>query len=240
MLAVWLRRFDPLYRLTRERERRLAKGDLPAHLATLLGHALPNPQTPLDELKILSLDIETTGLDPAQDHILSVGSVSIRQGRIDLQEANHDFVHGPHVVKAATAVINQIVPEMLEGGKELDQVMKELLHRMEGQILLAHGATVEQRFIDHYLLQRYGLASIPLPWLDTLALERSRHQHKGADGSDFRLASVRKRQGLPPYHSHDALTDAVATAELLLSLSKDLFAGQQPTLAELYKLQGRS
>jgi DNA polymerase-3 subunit epsilon len=36
------------------------------------------------------------------------------------------------------------------------------------------------------------------------------------------LAAARGRLGLPDYHAHDALTDAIATAELFLALRSAL------------------
>jgi DNA polymerase-3 subunit epsilon len=38
------------------------------------------------------------------------------------------------------------------------------------------------------------------------------------------LSRARRQYGLPPYQAHDALTDAVATAELFLVLRKTLGA----------------
>ncbi len=238
MLDTLLRRREPVAHLHEQRTRYLARGGIPAPLARLLQTPLPPTTTPLQALDILALDIETTGLDPEQDHILSVGLVPVHQGRIDLRAARRFFVHGPYVVKASTAIINQITPEMLENGQPLDWVMEELFAAMQGHVLLCHGATVEQRFINAYLQQTFGLRDLPLPWLDTLALERNRSAHKGAEHNDFRLSSVRARQGLPPYPAHDALTDAVATAELLLSLAKTLFADTTPTLGGLLRQHG--
>ena len=238
MLDTLLRRREPVARLHEQRAHYLARGGVPSPLARLLQAPLPTATTPLSALDILALDIETTGLDPEQDHILSVGMVPIHQGRIDLRAARRFFVHGPFVVKASTAVINQITPEMLENGQPLDLVMEALFAAMHGHVLLCHGATVEQRFINAYLQHTFGLRDLPLPWLDTLALERNRSTHKGAQHNDFRLSSIRTREGLPTYPAHDALTDAVATAELLLALAKTLFAEETPTLGGLLRLQG--
>ena len=58
--------------------------------------------------------------------------------------------------------------------------------------------------------------------------------HKGNQKSaDFRLASIRKRHGLPEYPAHGALIDAVATGELYLALLKKRFAGGTPCFRRL-------
>ena len=48
-------------------------------------YEIPRPEgkTPLEELRLLAVDIETTGLDPAKDRVLSIGWVPIDGGEID-------------------------------------------------------------------------------------------------------------------------------------------------------------
>jgi DNA polymerase-3 subunit epsilon len=55
------------------------------------------------------------------------------------------------------------------------------------------------------------------PVVDTLLLEQRRllRANKGIKSGDLRLHYCRQRYGLPDYPAHDALTDALATAELL-------------------------
>jgi DNA polymerase-3 subunit epsilon len=67
--------------------------------------------------------------------------------------------------------------------------------------------------------QEQKLADFSVNWLDTLAIERAkahRTQQPIQEGG-FRLGPCRERYGLPDYQGHDALTDALATAELLLA-----------------------
>ncbi|XEI33767.1 exonuclease domain-containing protein [Aeromonas veronii] len=215
--------FSARKRLERARARYMRTWDgLPAMVRQLLSAPLPSPGTSLKEARLLSLDFETTGLQPTEDHILSIGTVDVLKGRIDLETATHAFVHGHHRIKADTAIINHLMPEQLAGGKSLDDAMEELFHQMSGAILLAHGAMVERRFIDHYLQQRHRLPPLPLPWLDTLEIERRRRRYMRDMPADLRLSSVRNRHGLPSYSCHEALIDAVATAELLLVQYKQL------------------
>lgn len=73
-------------------------------------------------------------------------------------------------------------------------------------------------FIREGLRRVYG-AELPLLAIDTLQLERSRllrGQEVIKEGS-LRLGASRGRYGLPVYHAHNALTDALACAELFLA-----------------------
>ncbi|MDR7020084.1 exonuclease domain-containing protein [Aeromonas salmonicida] len=208
--------FSARQRLERARARYLTQPTLPALVKALLQAPLTALESSLDGTRLLALDFETTGLQPQDDQILSIGTVDITEGRIDLQTARQTLIDSPCPVKADTVIIHHLVPQLLATGKSLDQAMDQLLQRMSGAILLAHGSSVERRFIDHYLQQRHGLPPLPLPWLDTLEIERRRTRYIRDMSADLRLSSVRSRHGLPSYPCHEALIDAVATAELLL------------------------
>ena len=58
--------------------RKAAKGPLHDYLST----AFAKPSADYREVQFLAIDLETTGLDPRRDDILSIGYVSIRGNRI--------------------------------------------------------------------------------------------------------------------------------------------------------------
>lgn len=215
MLPRWIPALCRWHRFERARERYLRRPALPEALRTLLAAPLPSDSTPLCGLSLLSLDVETSGLDPKRDQLLSIGSVVLAQGQIRLDGASHLFVQSD-ALDRRSAVIHHILPEMLQNGVSLDDAMMQLFSQLTGRVALAHGSTVERRFIDHYLADRFGLPPLPQLWLDTLHIEKRYARLQGFEQPDLRLAAVRDAQGLPAYPAHIALTDAVACAELLL------------------------
>jgi DNA polymerase-3 subunit epsilon len=60
--------------------------------------------------------------------------------------------------------------------------------------------------------------------LEAARREHLRHPELPADRPALNLTVARRKYGLPDYQAHDALTDAVATAELFLVLRKVLGA----------------
>ncbi|MDO6686434.1 MULTISPECIES: 3'-5' exonuclease [unclassified Agarivorans] len=229
-------RFKPLAKLGRARAKVIASGGLPKKFNRLLEATLPSESSNIKDLEFLAFDLETTGLHPENDHILSIGYTVMKNLSIDLNSASHCYINSGNKVKAETAVINQIVPEMLAQGISLDQAMDQLFEAMQGRVLLVHGCCVEQQFIDYYLKQRYQLNTLPLVWVDTLSLEKSlianaNHQKTG----DFRLSAIRQRYGLPEYNGHNALMDAVATGELFLAQTKRIFAKSPQVIGSLIK-----
>ncbi|WP_246615091.1 hypothetical protein [Agarivorans litoreus] len=96
--------------------------------------------------------------------------------------------------------------------------------------------TATNSFSDTYLQQRYQDSHFPVLWIDTLSIEKSllANANRQKNG-DYRLASVRKRYCLPDYPGHNALVDAVATAELLLAQSKRVYAQTPQVIGALVK-----
>ncbi|RJG49926.1 3'-5' exonuclease [Motilimonas pumila] len=230
--------FHPLRRLARRRQQYCRQHDLPPALAAALSQPIPDVCDDAKALDFLALDLETTGLDPSQDHIISLGYLPVAQGNICLSQAHECLVQSAEAVKPETAVINHIVPEMLVTGTPLDEAMDALFFAMAGKVLVAHGAQLEQGFINQYLARQYGLPAAPWCWLDTLAIEKSLTVYQGQHKhGDFRLASVRQRHCLPEYASHGALIDALAAAELLLALLHTLFHDRPAKIGQLPRAQ---
>lgn len=202
--------------------RRVASGPLADHLAA----AGPDPGTPLDRLPLLAVDLETTGLDPRRDEILSIGWVPVDGGEVVLGGAGRVVVRegGGLAGVGQSAVVHGITDDDLAHGMALEDAVGALLHALAGRVLLAHYAVVETRFIGAACRRSWGVEP-PFVVVDTLELERralarggSRHVDPGA----LRLAAARARRGLPPYPLHEALTDALACAELYLAQRAEL------------------
>ncbi len=164
------------------------------------------------------VDLETTGLDIQQDHILSIGMVDIDCNGIDLGSAVHILVNSPRQLPAETVTIHRLTDDMVKQGLPLKQALNQLLERLRGKVLVAHHASIECGFVRQAcdrLFQCDWLA----PVIDTqqLGLRRLRRQHAQHGPHEARLDSLRQHYHLPSYQAHNALADAIATAELFLA-----------------------
>lgn len=226
--------FHPLNKLRRARDGYLSKHVLPESIKALLSAPLPGLDDDLYCLDYIALDFETSGFEPDNDYLLSVGYLPMQKQKLLLNQAVETLVKSSEKIKAETAVINHITPEMLENGTPLDKVMNKLIAALTGKVIIAHGSIIEKRFLDHYIKKYFKLPPLPLLWVDTLSIEKSLSIHHGHHQSgDFRLASIRARHGLPEYPAHGALIDALATGELYLALLKFRFAGMDASLRHL-------
>ena len=229
--------FHPLSTLKRQRENYLIKDSLIQSLVEPTSAPLPELKALCSEVTYLALDIETTGFDPVEDEILSMGWVVIKNQQIDLANSQHVYIKHCDKVKPESAVINHITPQMLANGVSLHEAMSYFFTQLGDKVLVVHGSVIEASFINYYAKKYWQLPPPPLLWLDTLCLEK--HFATAIDhysDVDLTLAGTRKRYGLPEYNSHNAFVDAPGAAELLLAQQKRLSRGSRDSFARLYRL----
>lgn len=214
--------FERLLSKEVQRKRALAKASHPV-MQEYLSSPLQHKNTPADALEVVSLDLETTGLDPKKDSLLSFGLVEIKHQGILLNTAWHEIIRIEQDIPEASAVIHHITDDQAAGGKTLEFLLPKLLQQLAGKIMLVHYANIEQNFLDAACRKLYGSPFI-INTIDTLQLGQrlmSLRNHNIQSGN-LRLFNLRPLFGLPMYKAHNALYDALATAELFLAMSREL------------------
>jgi len=187
-------------------------------LRDFLSVPLPDLQTPIDKVNILAVDFETTGLDAKQDKLLSVGFVTLKQQQISLNSSYHQIIKTKDQLQESNVIIHHITDSQKEQGKALATVVETLLQALAGKVMLVHFARIEKQFLTQACLELYGMAPV-FPMIDTLALAKRRLDKRDVayDPSELRLTNLRQKFKLPDHHAHNALNDAIATAELFMA-----------------------
>ena len=201
-----------------ERRRDRARSKARGPLADFYDAPWPEAGTPASELRLLAIDLETTGLDATRDQALSVGYLPVDGVDIVFAGARHLVVHAAGEV-GQSAVVHGLTDDMIAAGLPMADVLAETLAALKGRILLAHYARIEEEFLSLACERHFG-APLVVPIIDTLALHHrllSQGFDDEARGNQLRLWSARRRYGLPSYGAHEALTDAMACAELYLA-----------------------
>lgn len=175
-------------------------------------------KTDCTRLRCVAVDLETTGLDPKTDAIISFGWVTLNGLQIDLGTTQHRLVQQQSAIPETSAVIHQITDDAAAGGEALEQVMADLLPLLAGKVLLAHHARVELGFLNAACERLYG-GQFLIPTIDTqhLAQQWFERRNKSFRPGELRLGALRNRYNLPRYRAHDALVDALAAAELYIA-----------------------
>jgi DNA polymerase-3 subunit epsilon len=190
------------------------------------------PSLPWEEATYWALDLETGGLDPKRDPILAVGMVPVRSGTIRLGEAWQSLVRpaDDRAITPESVRAHQLVPRDFRAAPPLAEVVREVDERLGGDVLLVHQAAIDVRFLRraHDDTRRRWPRPHVVDTVDLLvrATKKARFIDPDAQVRDpiLNLSAARDRYGLPDYGAHDALTDAVATAELFLVLRRVLGA----------------
>lgn len=188
------------------------------HLTAYLKTPLPEKQLPAIAAVYLALDFETTGLNPDTDSILSMGYTVIRNGRVVLGESGHFLVRVSAPLPEKSVVIHQITDDVMAQGATLSEVMERLLDLMRGKVLLVHYAAIERGFLNAATRQLYGVR-LPLCMVDTMEIEKGvlMRRQQGIGKGQLRLFNLRRQYNLPRYRAHNAMEDAISTAELFLA-----------------------
>jgi DNA polymerase-3 subunit epsilon len=213
----------------RWRHRRLADGPLKAYLHK----PFPRPSRDYREVEYLAVDLETTGLDPRRDQILSIGWVRVDGNTIRLHSARHRVLQVDGAIPANSAVIHQITDDESARGLLLADALPELLRDLSGRVLIAHHARVERGFLNAACKRLWGkgllVRSVDTQAIAQRLLERRQIPFKG---SDLRLHALCERYNLPRHGAHNALSDALAAAELFLAQAAHRDNGRGMALAD--------
>jgi DNA polymerase-3 subunit epsilon len=170
-------------------------------------------EAPLEGLLYTAFDLETTGLDPAKDAIVSIGAVHVLGTRVLRHEVLEALVDPGRPIPKASQEIHGLTWEMLQGKPRLEEVLPAFRAFIEDTVLLAHNGAYDMAF-----LKRAGIDHPPL--VDTLLLAHLLFP----DLKDHRLEALAERFGVPVLGRHTALGDALMTAEV--------FARMVPLLKE--------
>ncbi len=190
---------------------------LPSPLDTYLDAIIPALTQPFLDAPLMAIDLEMTGLNPIGDQVISIGMVPIINGWIPLEKAQHMMIAISGSV-GHSATVHGIVDNQLDMALSIQDAMEWFLTQTKGHILVAHHAPLDIEFIQQQLIRCFG-QSIPMVFIDTLAIEKKRclMQHSVLKEGSLRLGASRERYRLPVYSAHNALIDALSCAELLLA-----------------------
>lgn len=201
-----------------------AQTTLPPEVQTYL-HAPRLPErVPWREVDYAVLDLETTGLNARRDAILSIGLVEVRQGRVQLDSSWYALVQPPAGVQvpAASIRIHGLLRGDVAHAPHLTDVLPELLERLAGRVLVVHFARMDVDFLARALQQTWRV-QLRGPALDTMQIAQGLyHQERWLTGHDgmrpvTSLRELAEQVHLPIANEHNALSDAITTAQLFLA-----------------------
>jgi DNA polymerase-3 subunit epsilon len=183
------------------------------------------------------IDLETTGLDPGADEIVSYATVAVADGRVRPGESSYELIRPRRMPGPETIRIHGLLEADLASAPPLAVALDGLLDAISGRPLVAHVAAVERAFLGAALATRK--LELENPVIDTAALAREWQHRRWRLGRALRhppaigLSDLAKSLGLPVHRPHRADGDALTTAQVFIALATHLDARKPQTVGSL-------
>jgi DNA polymerase III epsilon subunit-like protein len=190
----------------------------------------PDAETPIEQLRFVALDCETTGQSP--HHLVELGAVAFT---MDTHLMSFEtLVHSNDRINPYARRIHGIASETLHGAPPVTRVVERFRRFTQGAVLVEHSADA----FDTRLIARTIGAGLDADNVDTTRLAAKIFGLRDTIG----LERLCKELGVPHRRPHHALADAEATAGCFIALVRmgkerfgwtslgDLLAAGQPPL----------
>lgn len=181
---------------------------------------LPQKKTPISYIHFAVLDVETTGLDPKTDRILSIAVVPVIG--LSVQTSQHwDGLIQQTQFNTKSMAIHEITPAQSGLAQCTERDMLEILFRRFGHcVWVGHFGSIDYQFIAAAAERLQW--SLEHPLLDTAKmLARVDDDYRDPTAiapKNWQLEAICKHLQLPEPVAHTASGDALATALIFVKL----------------------
>jgi DNA polymerase III subunit epsilon len=201
-------------------------------------------EAPARDQRYVVMDLETTGLDPAKDRVVSVGAFRVVEGRIRLGEVFSELCNPGRDIPEESIKVHAIVPDMIRDARPAWEVFNDFLAFIDGDILVAHYASFDIYILNLAMKARSGFALQNLV-LDTVEMCRALLLKPDPYGvySDFRKCSLdmlAQIYDLEVPERHTALGDALTTALVFQRFLQIMEQEGSGTLGDLIRIGAMS
>jgi DNA polymerase-3 subunit epsilon len=194
--------------------------------------ALPRKRLPWVAGRWCAVDLELTGLDRDRDEIISFGAIPIDDGRARLGAAVSGLVRPVGELSEESIRVHGIRAEDLARAPLLSDAIGPLLEAITGRLLVVHNASIERTFLGRALREQRVKLRGPLIDTEVLGLVWL-HERDGDSRRGVGLGDLAAELGLPAERPHDALGDALTTAQVFIALAAHLDALRAETVGSL-------
>jgi DNA polymerase III subunit epsilon len=178
--------------------------------------------------RFIAIDVETTGLDPRRDEVISFAGIPIESARIIAPETVHGLVRPSVPSTGASVEIHGLRDYDLVGAPRAPEALAPLAAAMRGRVPVVHAQWVERTFL------RKGGCPLPRRIVDTAELWRLLSVERGeGDPGTCSLSTIAEGLGLPAHRPHTAEGDTLTAAQVFLAMATHLEVHGRSTVRDL-------
>lgn len=188
--------------------------DLAGRLAAWQGLPAADLGLPFEQGRYVVVDVESTGLDLRRDRLIAIGAVAVTHGRIQLSDSFELVLRQTQASGKANILIHGIGGERQREGIAPAEALLRFLEYLGASPLVAFHVAFDETMIRRACKTYLGL-DLRQPWLDLAQvmpglLPELARKYRVLDHWTGHF-------GIGNYARHNALADALATAQLFLA-----------------------
>lgn len=170
----------------------------------------------------VSVDCETTGLNPNRDEIIAIGAVRIVGTRVMTSDRLELLVRPSKAISAEATKVHGLRQRDVQDGLEPDEAMRQLLTFIGARPLVGYYLEFDVALINRAIFPMLGVR-LPQPKVEISSLyydwkQRQLPPWQHGASIDLRLATLMQDLNLPTRRAHDALNDAIMAALAFVKL----------------------
>jgi len=194
----------------------------------------PRPDQALRESRCVVVDVESSGLNISRDRLIAIGAVAVVNGRVQLDDSLEIVLQQAQVSAKDNILIHGIGGTAQQEGVPSADALLTFLEYLGKDPLIAFHVAFDESMISHALKTFLGL-NFRHEWADLAYVAPALYpqlarSHRSLDDwmGLFQISN---------YARHNALADALSTAELLLALRHKLETRDAASLRGLKTLE---
>lgn len=194
----------------------------------------PEQTAPLETLRWVAVDTESSGLDPYRDRLISLGACAGRGAALNTHDSFEGLLRQEQASPRANVLVHGIGHAAQAAGEPPEQALAAYLRYARADVIVGYHALFDRTLLARAVREHLGLTYRPVA-LDVAVLLPALEAVPGTVG--WELDRWLERFGVRAYARHDALADAFATAQLFLVVLARAREARLDRLSDLLKVQ---
>lgn len=166
----------------------------------------------------VSLDFETTGLNPKKAEIISIGAVRIKDNRILASEMFRMLVKPTKTMDRNSITVHHLRYSDLEDAALAEDAVKALLKFIGPRPIVGYYIEFDVSILNRYSKKLIG-CKLPNDMIEVSGIYYNKKEKLIPQGHiDLRFDTIMKELQIPFFGKHSAIHDAIMTAMIFLKL----------------------